>query len=85
MTPVEFLRDYLSKWGPEMDPDEYDGISRCIEALQGIATAVDAEREACAKVADEHARSVDFSWPENNLQLIAGEEIAINIRARGSK
>lgn len=50
-----------------------------------INAAVAAEREQCAKVADEHARTVDLTWPENNLQLIAGEEIAIKIRARGSK
>jgi hypothetical protein len=74
MTAAEFLRDYLSKWGPEMDPDEYDGIRRAMEALRsieavnGISVAVAAEREACAKIAEQR-------FPE----------IAAAIRARGSQ
>jgi hypothetical protein len=91
LTPVEFLRDYLSKWGPEMDPDEHDGIRRSIEALEGISAAVAAEREACAVLMDELAALVENSLDrQKDITYAFGFFTAANrgatkIRARGSQ
>jgi len=88
MTAVEFLRDYLSKWGPEMDLDEYEGMAACIKAMDASDAAVAAEREACAKIAEQRFPDPLNSAILSDLQYDrywAAGQIAAAIRARGSQ
>lgn len=38
--PADFLRDYLSKWGPDMDQDEYEEFRRSLHDFTGAAAIV---------------------------------------------
>lgn len=74
----------ISKEGIWVDPDlpTTEAADAVLRALDGsikflVNKAIEDEREACAKVADEHAKQV----LEHNFSAL----IANNIRARGQK
>jgi len=63
--------DLVGEYDPYIDEQSNGDYVRYEDALAAIA----AEREACAKIADEQADTVNSRW--------IAEEIATSIRARG--
>jgi len=69
--------------------DNYTLVTMSVSEMNHrIAKAIADEREACAQIADEHARR-DFNWASENAEAYHAQanwatHIAHRIRARGN-
>jgi len=88
---VEFLGHFANLVEERL---RYDGIHSCHPecirpACVAMRDAVHAEREACAKVCDEHAKR-NYNWASENADIYHAQahwagRIADAIRARGQE
>ena len=97
----EHIGDCVDEWARKSGPEENDAqnetkywepVIQAIEAAMEIVEqeSIAAEREACAKIADDMAANLELAGQVNpsnhiNKAQLAAKELSHRIRARGEK